>query len=251
MTDFCELTLETKGYYGVHFSKQLDQITCLVFDMKSLWIEVVPLATLIKRQKEQNPTLDCTEALIDQTLLAGCSANYSADTVDSCVQFAAKYYLNNYPITFKFSLIRATTQEVSHRYIKPLWRTLLRQEAEIRALVEELKRKDIEIAQYQAEGARLNRTTVQTDTFDERKFRQEFPVRLPEESVYVRNLLDSDVHRSILMKILELEQSSGSSDRNNTKLPVSITQHMNSPSRRRKKRATGCRCYKDFDRVRT
>ncbi|XP_052889998.1 uncharacterized protein LOC128298293 [Anopheles moucheti] len=236
MTEFCELTLETKGFYGVDFSKQLDQIKCLVFDMECLWFEVVPIAALIKRQKEQNPNLDCTEALIDQTLLARGSANYSANTVEGCVHFAAKYYLDNYPIRFQFLLQRATPQEISRHYIKPLWRTLLRQGAEIRVLVEELKRKDVEIAQYQAEGARLNRTTVQTDTFDEEKFRQALPVQLPVESVYVQNLLNSDVHRSNLMKTLELEHNIGDSARSRNKLPVPAHQQFNSPSRRRKKR---------------
>uniref|UniRef100_A0A182S2T3 XLF-like N-terminal domain-containing protein n=1 Tax=Anopheles funestus TaxID=62324 RepID=A0A182S2T3_ANOFN len=75
-----------------------DQITCLVFDMECLWMEVVPVATLIKRQKEQNPNLDCTETLIDQTLLAGCNPNYSANVVEGRIHFAAKYYLDNYPI---------------------------------------------------------------------------------------------------------------------------------------------------------
>ncbi|XP_050067465.1 non-homologous end-joining factor 1-like [Anopheles maculipalpis] len=237
MIDFCELTLETKAFYGVNFSKRSDQITCIVFDTEGdLWLEVVLIAALIKRQKEQNPNLDCSEPLIDQTLLAaGCSASYGATIVDDCVHFTAKYYLANYPVTFLFFLARGTRQEVSRHYIKPLWRTLLRQRAEIDALVEELKRKDLEIAQYQAEGARLNRTTVQTVPFDEQTFRQEFPVQLPQQTVRIDSLLDHAVHRDRLMKTLELEQNMvNSSSGRSRQTPVPTT--LGTPTKRRRKR---------------
>ncbi|XP_035894235.1 non-homologous end-joining factor 1 [Anopheles stephensi] len=239
MTDFCELTLETKGFYGVNFTKHSAQITCIVFDVEgAIWLEVVPIQTLIRRQKAQNPNLDCSEPLIDQTLLAaGCSASYGATIVDDCVHFTAKYYLANYPITFQFFLARGTAQEISRHYIKPLWRTLLRQRAEIGALVEELKRKDLEIAQYQAEGARLNRTTVQTVPFDEETFRHQFlPVQLPQQTVRIDTLLDSAVHRDRLMQTLELEPIEVDTSRGRNKPPVPSTQQTGTPTRRRKKR---------------
>nr|XP_040238791.2 uncharacterized protein LOC120959461 [Anopheles coluzzii] len=239
MTDFCELTLNRKGFYGVDFSKDFDRIKCVVFDMEGLWMEELPVATLIKRQKERNPTMDCTEALIDQTLLeAGCSGNYSATIAEAGVHFTAKYYLENYPITFQFFLVPALAQGISCHYIKPLWRTVLLQYAQIRALAEELKRKDAEIAQYQAEGARLSRTSVQTVPFDEQTFRHEFPMKLPKQSIRIEHLLESSVHRGRLMKTLDIEETGmDGSAKSKARLSIPTTQSISSPSRRKKKRA--------------
>uniref|UniRef100_A0A182NWC0 Non-homologous end-joining factor 1 n=1 Tax=Anopheles dirus TaxID=7168 RepID=A0A182NWC0_9DIPT len=238
MSDFCELPLRTKGFYGVDFSKTLDKIKCIVFNMEGIWMEELSTADLIKRQQERNPSLECTEALIDQTLLAGGDASYSVDLVGDCVHFTVKYYLENYPVSFLFLLWQGSVQEVSCHYIKPLWRTLLRQEAEIRALVEELKRKDVEIAQYQAEGARLNRTAVQTAPFEVERFEREIPVQLPRQIVNVRNLLSSNVHRGCLMKTLDITQrAENTSPAAGAKRPSVPTVQQRSHSNRRKKRA--------------
>uniref|UniRef100_A0A182Q3M2 XLF-like coiled-coil region domain-containing protein n=1 Tax=Anopheles farauti TaxID=69004 RepID=A0A182Q3M2_9DIPT len=204
--------------------------------MEGIWLEELSTADLIKRQKDRNPILECTEAIIDQTLLAGANASYSVELAEDCVHFTVKYYFENYPVSYLFRLRQGSEQELSCHYIKPLWRTLLRQEAEIRALVEELKRKDVEIAQYQAEGARLGRTAVQTVPFELERFEREIPVQLPKQIVNVRNLLGSPVHRANLMQTLDVTQRTENTSPGGTKRSFVTNEQQRSHPKRKKKR---------------
>lgn len=221
MADFVQLD---DGHYFVDIVRvpgERVHLMCILFDMKSLWLEQLSIDAVLERENKRNPVCCYTEALID-TLLAEKPASYTLqpsatgveDGDESHRTLTVKYYVYDTPVTLEFRLRLGTADELSECVILPLWRAVLLLDAKNRSLAEKLAKKDVEIAQYRAEGAELKRTTVQTIKFEAQQFDKEFPLSAPaEKGLNVTRILDGREQRQKLINAVHLvDESTGQPD---------------------------------------
>lgn len=212
MADFVQLD---DGHYLVDIVRvpgEQVHLKCILFDMKSLWMEQLPIEAVVERENKRDPVCCYTEALID-TLLAEKPASYTLqpsatedeDADESHRTLTVKYYVYDTPVTLQFQLRPGTADELSECVILPLWRAVLLLDAKNRSLAEQLVKKDDEIAQYRAEGAELKRTTVQTTKFEAQQFDEKFPLSAPTgKGLNIPRILDGREQRQKLINAVQL-----------------------------------------------
>lgn len=212
MADYVQLD---DGHYFVDIVRvpgEQVHLKCIMFDMKSLWIEQLSIEAVVARENKRDPVCCYTEALID-TLLAKKPASYTLHSSatgdeDACEDhrtLAVKYYVYETPVTLEFRLKPGSVDEMSECVILPLWRAVLLLDAKNRSLTEQLVQKDVEIAQYRAEGAELKRTTVQTTKFEAQQFNEKFPLSAPTgKGLNISRILDGREQRQKLINAVQL-----------------------------------------------
>lgn len=155
-------------------------ITCWFSNFEQLWSETLTVSEIEQRAKGDNPYWDITATTLEiinklpmeerpgsLPVASSSTVEHNADT--NSVLLNVKYYVNNAPFRFHWNLSKSNNIAFFRELTFPLLECINKQLEERANLIDTIKKKDAEIAQYVLEGAVLTRQQLQTDQFDESK----------------------------------------------------------------------------------
>lgn len=158
-----------------------DEITCWLTDLKGIYRETLAcMADVMERIKHENPLLfasDIEKKVLDTILTLPKKTNAAkADQITfsrNDNQLQLKYYLSEkVPLRFYWTLSKCNEATFFEMVTAPLLRQIVCAGDTIRDLVDIVKRKDLEIAQYKFDGAQpLTRKHFVTQRFDENQIK--------------------------------------------------------------------------------
>ncbi|XP_057600212.1 non-homologous end-joining factor 1 isoform X2 [Hippopotamus amphibius kiboko] len=164
----------------------------LVSDLQQVWHEQVDTSVISQRAKELNKRLTAPPAaflshlndllcpLLKDTAGPG-KATFSCDRVAEALILRVRSELSGLPFYWNFHCILASPLLVSQHLIRPLMGMSLALQCQVRDLAMLLRKKDLELQDYQESGATLSRDRLKTEPFEENSFLEQFMVeKLPE-----------------------------------------------------------------------
>lgn len=153
------------------------EITCWLTDLKGIYSETLGcMADVMERVKQENPLLlasDIEEKVLETILtLPKKTASAKAEQITFSRdnnQLHFKYYLSEkVPLKFYWTLSKCDETTFFEMVTVPLLQQIVHSEEMNRDLIDIVKRKDLEIAQYKLDGAQpLTRKQFATQRFDE------------------------------------------------------------------------------------
>ncbi|XP_039700751.1 non-homologous end-joining factor 1 isoform X2 [Pteropus medius] len=164
----------------------------LISDLQEVWHEQVDTSVVSQRGKELNKRLTAPpEAFLCHLgdllcpLLKGIAcpgkATFSCDREAETLILRVRSELSGLPFYWNFHCILASPSLVSQHLIRPLMGMSLALQCQVRELATLLHMKDLEIQDYQENGATLSRDRLKTEPFEENSFLELFMVeKLPE-----------------------------------------------------------------------
>lgn len=164
----------------------------LISDLQEVWHEQVDTGVVSQRAKELNRRLTAPPAAflchlddLLRPLLKGIAcpgkATFSCDRVAETLILRVQSELSGLPFYWNFHCILASPSLVSQHLIRPLMGMSLALQCQARELATLLHMKDLEIQDYQENGATLSRDRLKTEPFEENSFLELFMVeKLPE-----------------------------------------------------------------------
>lgn len=158
-----------------------DEITCWLTDLKGIYRETLGcMADVMERVKHENPLLfasDIEETVLETVLqLPKKTTAAKADQITFSRddnRLHVKYYLSEkVPLKFYWTLTKCDEATFFEMVTVRLLQQLVQAEEKTRDLVDIVKRKDLEIAQYKLDGAQpLTRKHFVTQSFDENQLK--------------------------------------------------------------------------------
>ncbi|XP_078535334.1 non-homologous end-joining factor 1 isoform X3 [Lissotriton helveticus] len=156
----------------------------LVSDLSGVWYEEADALVVQERSKELNKRLKAPVSSflkhlseLMNPLLDGSqteSASFTCEQTPSKLSIRVKSELSGLPFYWDFRCIEASVAMVSRHLLRPLMAMSLALERHSRELAALLLRKDAEIQDYREGGATLSRGRLETETFDETTFLENF-----------------------------------------------------------------------------
>lgn len=160
----------------IRFVKEKDSWKVLLTDLIELWVETLTDETMFRKCESSNPLLTPITNF-DWKSLVMDMLNDIPKHVQAYVTEVSAYRIelrkNKDFIKFKFSLdlVRGTAEQFWENVTMPLSLASMELLRRHEILLDLIKRKDEEIAEYKAEGAELIRKYIATKPFDEELFR--------------------------------------------------------------------------------
>ncbi|KAJ1183870.1 hypothetical protein NDU88_000680 [Pleurodeles waltl] len=156
----------------------------LVSDLSSAWYEQADALVVQARSQELNkrlkaPVSSFLKHLSEMMcpLLDGAqtqSVSFTCEEMPSKLSIRVKSELSGLPFYWDFRCVEASVPMVSRHLLRPLMGMSLALERQSQELAALLLRKDAEILDYREGGATLSRGRLETETFDETTFLENF-----------------------------------------------------------------------------
>lgn len=177
ITDWCE---QGRAWSDLKIGDDVFMISVLEKDdsfevsltnLVEIWMEALTRETFIKKCQKLNPLLnvdgiDCNKIMIN--LLN----NVSKYIVDASVeQIKLHIDVEGDVVKFDFNLSKATPEHFWKVVTKPLCLSSIELKRQHKILLDLIKKKDDEIAEYKAEGAQLLRKHIETNAFNEEQLK--------------------------------------------------------------------------------
>jgi len=144
-------------------------------DFKVLWRERIAWQDILNRAKSENPfmNVDGKKGAIERTI-SSLADQYKYNCKENELLLKIKYYISGVPFHFYWKLMKSNSDVFFEEITKKLLVTLLNVQDQRFELIDIVKRKDLEINQYKAEGATLTRKNIATQPFCKQEFDRKF-----------------------------------------------------------------------------
>jgi len=168
-------TLDGKHYLLKFVCTRDEGYMLAVTDYIIMHIESADKTEVEKRKQDLNPDLELPNRVLLDHLQSTVCSNMETAAVQRCAgdaQLIIKLTssLSDLPLKWTFICTLAGSQQLSEHLTRPLALLAVEQEARCKELLEVIRRKDDEIKEYRATGARLSRKKLETQLFDETSF---------------------------------------------------------------------------------
>lgn len=139
----------------------------LLTNFKEIWSESLTDEKILERSKKLNPILIISDNEHREVVLDTLSdiPEYAKESSTNVIKLSKHFEGGNFKFELLFS--KGTTEEFWENVTKPLYLSSIELMRRQNILLDLVKRKDTEIAEYKAEGAELLRKNIETKVFDE------------------------------------------------------------------------------------
>lgn len=139
----------------------------LLTNFKEIWSESLTDEKILERSKKLNPILIISDNEHREVVLDTLSdvPEYVKESSTNVIKLSKSFEGGNFKFEILFS--KGTTEEFWENVTKPLYLSSIELMRRQNILLDLVKRKDTEIAEYKAEGAELLRKNIETKVFDE------------------------------------------------------------------------------------
>ncbi|KAI4499795.1 hypothetical protein M0802_005051 [Mischocyttarus mexicanus] len=154
-------------YFIICVTKEHNAWKILLSNFKEIWSECLTDEKILSRSKELNSTLiisdnEHMEVVLDVlTDISKYAVKSSVDHIKLLKNFEGGWF------KFEINFSKGTTEEFWDNITKPLCLSSVELIRRQNILLDMIKRKDQEIAEYKAEGAELIRKNIETKVFNE------------------------------------------------------------------------------------
>ncbi|XP_055846475.1 non-homologous end-joining factor 1-like [Episyrphus balteatus] len=147
-----------------------DTFKYYLYNLKEIWSENCNISEIIQRSKNLNKRIHYDKETVISTLKSAKPTTVSIEATDYGNNVILKYHIMERPFNFEWNLTILHKDEFQKIITNPLFMSIHYLAEQIKELKNTIKKKDLEIKQYIAEGAVLERKTVATEEFDEDVF---------------------------------------------------------------------------------
>lgn len=153
--------------YMICAIKENDKFNILLTNLVELWAETLTKDATIQRCRELNKLLNVDS--LDCNQIVGTILNDICSHIVEANKEKIQLHRKIEDITFKFAihLRKASPEEFCEIVTKPVCISSMELMRQCRILLDLIKKKDEEIAEYKAEGAELIRKNIETKPFNE------------------------------------------------------------------------------------
>ncbi|XP_055912283.1 non-homologous end-joining factor 1-like [Eupeodes corollae] len=163
-----------ENYFFKCSSQEENSITYYLYDLKEVWSEKCSITEIIQRSKNLNKRICYDSETVVATLRSGKPSSVSIESTDYGRNVILKYHIMERPFNFEWNLTPLHADEFQKLITNPLFLSIHYLAEQIKELKKIINKKDVEIKQYIAEGAVLQRKTVATEEFNEEAFNRPF-----------------------------------------------------------------------------
>ncbi|KAG7188058.1 hypothetical protein KM043_013223 [Ampulex compressa] len=140
--------------------------TDIKIDLVEIWIEVLPEKEILSRCQKLNPLLN-VEVLDCQSLIANVLSNISEYVIEATVnEIRLRIKVEGGMMKFVLHFTKGTPFQFWSNVTKPLCISSMEYNRQHKILLDLIRKKDEEIAEYKAEGAELIRKNIETAPFN-------------------------------------------------------------------------------------
>ncbi|XP_076646159.1 non-homologous end-joining factor 1 isoform X2 [Halictus rubicundus] len=176
--------------YMFSVTQRNDGIEVLLTNLCEIWMETLSDVIILKRCKELNPLLNI-DAFNYKDIVASILNNLHKHIDEASVeQIKLRIQLEGGSLKFILNLLKGTPQELWNLITKPLCISFMELNRQHKILLDLIKKKDVEIAEYRAQGVELTRQNIKTEVFREEQLKMHIPV--PDMNMYINLLQDSE-----------------------------------------------------------
>ncbi|XP_054009811.1 uncharacterized protein LOC128893007 isoform X2 [Hylaeus anthracinus] len=153
--------------YVISVTWRNDTVHVFLTNLIELWMETLTNENILDRCRELNPLLD-VEVLDYRNVVTNILSNMSKYIVEASIeQIKLRAHVNGGSMKFALHLSKGTPKNFWEIITKPLCISSMEIIRQHKILLDLIKRKDEEIAEYKAEGAELIRKNIETEIFKE------------------------------------------------------------------------------------
>ncbi|XP_012276190.1 non-homologous end-joining factor 1 [Orussus abietinus] len=158
----------------------------LLTDLVEIWSEVLEQKTLLARCRDLNPLLgvdsSCMEKIIERILDDIPKHSTSQSSVERIILHTI---IEGGVFRFNIDLTKGTAREFWREVTMPMYQITAELDRRQKILLDLVKRKDEEIAEYVATGAELIRKHIKTQVFHSDLFKTESPICTTKDSLNI------------------------------------------------------------------
>ena len=163
-------------FYMISVTRRDEVIEVFLTNLTELWMETLTTEIILDKCRKLNPLLNVA-AINCSEIVANILSNVSQHIVQASVEEIKLHaQLEGGLMKFSLNLTKGTCRHFGEIVMKPLCISSLEIIRQNKILVDLIKRKDEEIAEYKAEGAELIRKNIETETFKEEQLKTDIPV---------------------------------------------------------------------------
>nr|XP_031833741.1 uncharacterized protein LOC116427479 [Nomia melanderi]XP_031833742.1 uncharacterized protein LOC116427479 [Nomia melanderi]XP_031833743.1 uncharacterized protein LOC116427479 [Nomia melanderi] len=153
--------------YMISVTQKDDKLEVILTNLIEIWIEILTDEIIYKRCKDLNPLLNIT-ALNYKNIVANILNNIQKYIDKASVQqIKLRIQIDGGSMKFVLNLSKGTPQDFWEMITKPLCLSSIEINRQYKILLDLVKKKDKEIAEYKAEGVELLRKNIETKVFNE------------------------------------------------------------------------------------
>lgn len=162
--------------YMISVTKNNESFEVYLTDLIELWTEVLTKESILRKLRKLNALLN-VDMLDQDEITTKLLSNISEHTTEaSTEEIKLRGKIEGGFVKFNFNLAKATPQQFYEVITKPLCTCSVELLKEREGLIDVIKKKDAEIAEYKAEGAELIRKNIETKPFNEEQFQSALPL---------------------------------------------------------------------------
>ncbi|XP_078036799.1 non-homologous end-joining factor 1 [Augochlora pura] len=162
--------------YMISVAEKDNRIEVFLTNFIEIWTEILTDEIILKRCKELNPLLN-VDALNYKDIVASILNNVHKYIDEASVErIKLRIQIDRGSMKFLLNLSKGTQQQLWEILTKPLCISFMELNRRHKIILDLIKKKDIEIAEYKAEGVELTRKILQTEVFKEDQLNMTIPV---------------------------------------------------------------------------
>ncbi|XP_076686125.1 non-homologous end-joining factor 1 isoform X2 [Andrena cerasifolii] len=163
-------------FYMISVTRRDEVTEVFLTNLTEIWMETLTTEIILDKCRKLNPLLNIA-AINCSEIVANILSNISQYIVEASVEEIKLHApLEGGLMKFSLNLTKGTCHHFGEIVMKPLCISSLEIIRQNKILVDLIKRKDEEIAEYKAEGAELIRKNIETETFKEEQLKTDIPV---------------------------------------------------------------------------
>ncbi|XP_016913332.2 uncharacterized protein LOC107998527 [Apis cerana] len=162
--------------YMISIIHKNDTIKVFLTNLIEIWIETLTKEIILDRCRKLNPLLN-VETIDCYDIALNILSNMSEYIVEASIKhIKLRAQIDGGSIKFSVNLEKGTSQDFWEIITKPLYISSMEIIRQHKFLLDLIKKKDKEIAEYKAEGAELIRKNIETKFFTEEQFKIDIPI---------------------------------------------------------------------------
>ncbi|XP_031365311.1 uncharacterized protein LOC102676318 isoform X1 [Apis dorsata] len=162
--------------YMISITYKNDTIKVFLTNLIEIWIETLTKEIILDRCRKLNPLLN-VEAIDYNDIILNILSNMSKYIVEASIEhIKLRAQIDGGLMKFYINLEKGTSQDFWEIITKPLYISSMEIIRQHKILLDLIKKKDEEIAEYKAEGAELIRKNIETKFFTEEQFKIDIPI---------------------------------------------------------------------------
>ncbi|XP_033338296.2 non-homologous end-joining factor 1 [Megalopta genalis] len=176
--------------YMISVTEKNNRIEVFLTNFIEIWMEILTDEVILKRCKDLNPLLN-VDALNYKDIVASILNNLHTYIDEASVeQIKLRIQIDRGSMKFILNLSKGTQQKLWEIITKPLCISFMELNRRHKIILDLIKKKDKEIAEYRAEGVELTRKNIQTEVFKEEQLKMIIPV--PSMNTYINVFQESE-----------------------------------------------------------